>query len=69
MVMGRLHYTNNNVQRQLTKIVVKSVYKGQSREPENVAFMSSFPLYSGLNYMLHSSMPFIDSVLLYRGVL
>ena len=45
--MGRLHYTNNNVQRQLTKIVVKSVYKGQSREPENVAFMSSCPLNTG----------------------
>jgi hypothetical protein len=51
----------------LASDTVKSVYKGPSREPENVAFMSSCPLYSGLNYMLHSSMPFIDSDLLYRG--
>ena len=26
---------------------VKPVYKGHSREPENVAFMSSCPLYTG----------------------
>jgi len=26
---------------------VKSVYKGYSREPENVAFMRSCPLYTG----------------------
>jgi len=52
---------------------VKPVYKGQSREPENVSFMSSCPLYTG-NYMQYSLMgkmrlPFIDSDLLYRGAL
>ena len=26
---------------------VKRVYKGHSREPENVPFMGSFPLYTG----------------------
>jgi len=34
----------------LTHVViytVKLVYKGQPREPENVAFMSSCPLYTG----------------------
>jgi hypothetical protein len=30
--------------------IVKPVYKGHSREPENVVFMSSCPLYTGLNY-------------------
>jgi hypothetical protein len=30
---------------------VKPVYKGHSREPGNVAFMSSCPLYTGKNYM------------------
>jgi len=53
---------------------VKAVYKGNSREPKNVAFMSSCPLYTGLNYMHYSLMgkmrlPFIDSDLLYRGAL
>jgi hypothetical protein len=27
--------------------IVKPVYRGHSREPENVAFMSSCPLYTG----------------------
>jgi hypothetical protein len=53
---------------------VNPVYKGHSREPENVPFMSSCPLYTGLNYIHYPSMekmrlPFIDSDLLYRGVL
>jgi hypothetical protein len=30
----------------LETITVKSVYKGHSREPTNVAFMSSCPLYT-----------------------
>ena len=43
-------------------------------EPENVAFMSSCPLYTDYNYMYYSligkmRLPFIDSDLLYRGVL
>jgi hypothetical protein len=51
---------------------VKPVYKGHSREPAIVPFMSSFPLYTGNNYMHYSLMgkmrlPFIDSDLLYRG--
>ena len=29
------------------RITVKPVYKGQSREHENAAFMSSCPLYTG----------------------
>ena len=50
------------------------VYKGHSREPENVAFISSFSLYTGSNYMHYSFMgkmrqSFIDSDLLYRGAL
>ena len=53
---------------------VKPVYKGHSREPENVAFMSSYSLYTGKNYMHYSLMgklrlPFIKSDLLYRGAL
>ena len=35
----------NNTQLEYT--TVKSVYKGYSREPENVAFTSSCPLYTG----------------------
>jgi hypothetical protein len=52
---------------------VKQVYKGHSREPENVPFMSRCPLYTDQNYMhLYSLMGkmrlfFIDSDLLYRG--
>jgi hypothetical protein len=30
-----------------TSITVKPVYKGHSREPENIPFMSSWPLYTG----------------------
>jgi hypothetical protein len=54
---------------------VKQVYKGHSREPENVPFMSRCPLYTGQNYMhLYSLMRkmrlfFIDSDLLYGGAL
>jgi hypothetical protein len=53
---------------------VKPEYKSHSRESANVAFMSSFPLYTGLNYMHYSLMEkmrlsFIDSDLLYRGAL
>jgi len=50
---------------------IKPVHKGHSREPENVAFMSSYPLYIGYNYMHCSFMgkmtlPFIDIDLLHR---
>ena len=43
-------------------------------EPENVAFISSCPLYTGSNYMHYSLMekmrlPFIDSYLSNRGTL
>ena len=31
----------------ISECTVKLVYKGLSREPENVPFMSSFPLYKG----------------------
>ena len=53
---------------------VKPVYKGHSSEHDNVAFMSSCPLYTGKNYMHYSLMgemrlPFIDSDLLYKGAL
>ena len=53
-------------------IYSQTVYKGHSREPAIVPFMSSFPLYTGNNYMHNSLMgkmrlPFIDSDLLYRG--
>ena len=43
---------------------VKLVYKGHSREHENVAFMSSCPLFTCYNYMLYSLMG-----KLYYGVL
>ena len=51
---------------------VKPVYKGHSRESENMSFMSSCPLYTGQYYMPCSLMgkmrlPFIDSDLLFRG--
>jgi hypothetical protein len=47
-----------------TAATVKPVYQGHTREPENVAFMSSYPLYTGYNYMHYSlmgkmRMPFI----------
>ena len=48
---------------------VKLVYKGHSREPENVVFMSSCPLYTGQNYMHYLLMGKIDNDLLYRGAL
>ena len=32
---------------------VKPVYKGHPRESENVSFISSWPLYTGYNYMHH----------------
>jgi hypothetical protein len=35
---------------------VTSVYKDHSREPENAAFICSFPLYTGENYMHYSLM-------------
>jgi hypothetical protein len=37
------------------------------REPENVTFMSSFPLYTGKYYTGKMRLPFIDKDLLYRG--
>jgi hypothetical protein len=44
-----LRYTlsvhKNNVR--LVYVVVKAVYKSHWQEPENVAFMSSCPLYTG----------------------
>ena len=50
-----------------------SVYKGHSREHESEAFVSSCPLYTGGNHALFINwkmkLPFIDSDLLYRGVL
>ena len=54
--------------------IVKPVYRGHSRELENVAFMNSCPLYTGQNYIQYSLIgkmrtSFIDSDLLYRGVL
>ena len=47
-----------------------SVYNRHSREPENVPFMNSCPLYTGKNYMYYSLMgkirlSFVDSELLY----
>jgi hypothetical protein len=39
---------------------VEPVYKGHSREPENVAFMSSCPSYTGKQYMHYWSMGKID---------
>jgi hypothetical protein len=53
---------------------VKPVYKGHSRESENVALMSSCPFqYRLKSYVLFINgkmrLPFIDSDLLYRGAL
>jgi len=53
---------------------VKPVYEDHSREPENMSFMSSCPLYTGKDYMHFSLMgkmrlPFIDSELPYRSSL
>ena len=45
---------------------VKPVYKGHSREPENVSFIYRLKLYSLIGKMM---LPFIDNDLLYRGVL
>ena len=39
---------------------VEPVCKGHSREPENVAFMSSCPSYTGKKYMHYWSMGKID---------
>jgi len=60
---------HKSVKNQHLQHTVKSVYKGHSKEPENVAFMSSWPLYTGSNYMHYSLMgkmtlPFFDSDLL-----
>ena len=50
----------------------KPVYKGHSREPGNVPFIGSCPLYTGQDYMHYSLMgkmrlPFIDMDVLYRS--
>ena len=45
--------------------IYKPVYKTYSKELENVAFTISCPLYTNLNNMHCSWMPFIDSDLLY----
>ena len=54
------------------KQTVKPVYKGHSREPENVVFMNSGSLYTKL-YVLFinggNETGSIDSDLLYRGAL
>ena len=39
---------------QAIRNTVTPVYKGHSRESENVAFMISCPLYTGSNYMHYS---------------
>ena len=39
--------THQTYQATSNLLTVKPVYKGHSREPENVAFMSSCPLYTG----------------------
>jgi hypothetical protein len=52
--IGRQH---RQLQGNLTCIqrnTVKPVYRGHSREPENVNFISSCPLYIGYNYMQYS---------------
>ena len=53
---------------------VKPVYKGHSREPKNVAFMSSCSLYTGWNYMHYSLMgkmklPYRQWFVIYRVAL
>jgi hypothetical protein len=56
----------------MTYNIVKTVYKGHSRESENVSFMSSCTLYTGYtHYSLKGKMrlPFIEGDLLYRGAL
>jgi hypothetical protein len=58
----------------LPRNIVKYVYKGHSREHENVAIMSSCPLHIGYNYMHYSlmgksSLPFIECDLIYRCAL
>ena len=54
--------------------IQSNLYKAHAMEPEYVIFMTSFLLYTGLNYMHYSLMgkmrlPFIDSDLLYRGAI
>ena len=48
--------TFNNISDISLQLQYIPVYKGHSREPENVAFMSSCPLYTGYNYMHYSLM-------------
>jgi hypothetical protein len=53
---------------------IKPVYKGHSREPENMTSINSCPLYTSQNYMHHPLMgqiilSFIDSDLLKRCAL
>ena len=48
--------------------IVIPVYKGHSRKPENVAFMSMLKLYA-LLFNGKMGLPFIDNALLHRGAL
>jgi hypothetical protein len=45
--------------------IIKPVYNGYWREPENVSIMSSCPLYRGSNYM-HYSLNGENVIVLYR---
>jgi hypothetical protein len=45
------------------KNTIRHVYKGHSREPENMGFMSSCPLYTGSNCMHYSLMGKNETVL------
>jgi hypothetical protein len=56
-----LYVTNKNI------ITVKPVYKGHSREPENVPFMSSCPLYMHYSLMGKYGCPLLK-VICYRDM-
>ena len=64
-IFGNLKKLRINPFRMSECNVVKPVYKGHSREPENVSFVSSCPLYTGSKYMCYSlhremKLPFIQ---------
>ena len=53
-----VYATEHNIERRGITLVVlgkysQTVYKGHSRDHENVSFMNSCPLYTGENYMYY----------------
>jgi hypothetical protein len=69
-----LKSNSNTVRFNFQTYIYIYIYKGHSKEPESVLFMSSCPLFTGLDYMHYSlkgkiRLFFIDRDLLYRGAL